>query len=80
MICEFCAAENVDGHRVATRLGRAAILCKQCQTGHGVYASRKANRPSKAQKGRESRDAPDQLPFSFCFHKEPGSPAEATRS
>ncbi len=31
MICEFCGADNADGHSVATKLGRAAALCKPCQ-------------------------------------------------
>ena len=65
MICEFCGADNAAGHRVATKLGHAAILCKQCQTEQGVYASRKANRPPKAKKGRESKGLPGQLIFPF---------------
>ena len=80
MICEFCGDETAAGHRVATKLGRAAVLCKQCQTKHGVYASRKADWPPKAKKGRKSKAHPGQMLFSFCFYKEPGSPAEATRS
>ena len=66
MICEFCGADNAAGHPVATRLGRAAILCKQCQTEHGVYAKRQgAKRPTKPKKRRKSKDLPGQLLFPF---------------
>ena len=79
MICEFCGNDKATDHHVATKLGRAAVLCKQCQTKYGVQPSRKTKRSSKAmKKGQRSKDRSGQMFFSF-YLTETGSPAEATR-
>ena len=81
MICDFCGNDNAAGYPVATKLGRAAVLCEQCQAEHGVQPRCKPKWPSKAKKkGRRSSYSPAQTVFFFYHSVETDGPADAAIS